>query len=368
MIKQYLKPLIVPIIIGFILLIVGNVWFYLNTYDLIKNQSELLISTYSDSQRGGSSTISFTPTPNTFQYVYIRKDGYIDHPYAGISILKKDNSFFSVNGRFLHIVAQTQGSQTINLRLEIFANGFTDTSDKYTYVYVQKIISGDAGIIDKTIDLNDLEVPTWWTVKRGITSEQVPDFNFKKTAHIILDHDPTVPLNKKVTVTLTSFAFIPNPIIVVTYNVVVIVLCFIVFFFIVFAVYKKKEYTQIVAAPLLRTDLNTIIANSKEAQIIDYLSKNYTNSELSLTMISEELGISTREISDIIKQKFKFSFKQYLNFLRMEEAKYLLLHSNLQLKEIAFKVGYETQQHFLRVFKLIHDITPTEFKKNVQAN
>ena len=75
------------------------------------------------------------------------------------------------------------------------------------------------------------------------------------------------------------------------------------------------------------------------------------------------MGIHERKISAIIKKKTDLNFKQFLNKLRIAEAKRLLLETDLQISEIAFKVGYGNASHFNRVFKLSENCAPNDFRK-----
>ncbi|KRG12806.1 hypothetical protein ACA29_10365 [Lederbergia galactosidilytica] len=54
---------------------------------------------------------------------------------------------------------------------------------------------------------------------------------------------------------------------------------------------------------------------------------------------------------------------QHLNRLRMEQTKYLLKTSDLQIKVIAIRVGYSDVSSFIRKFKQQEKMTPGEFRK-----
>jgi AraC-like DNA-binding protein len=48
----------------------------------------------------------------------------------------------------------------------------------------------------------------------------------------------------------------------------------------------------------------------------------------------------------------------------MIEARRLLHYTNMQVKEIAYEIGYDDVQAFSRFFKKQECISPSEFKKN----
>ncbi len=49
----------------------------------------------------------------------------------------------------------------------------------------------------------------------------------------------------------------------------------------------------------------------------------------------------------------------------MLEARRLLHHSELQIQEVAYEIGYDDIQTFSRFFKKQEGISPSEFKSNV---
>ena len=55
--------------------------------------------------------------------------------------------------------------------------------------------------------------------------------------------------------------------------------------------------------------------------------------------------------------------------LRIENAKILLLQSELSMKEICAEIGYTDPNYFSRIFKKCVGVTPTEFKeRSVRSN
>lgn len=53
----------------------------------------------------------------------------------------------------------------------------------------------------------------------------------------------------------------------------------------------------------------------------------------------------------------------YVQSLRLEQAKQLLIETNLTIIEIASQVGYESLSHFGYLFKRQFGITPREYRK-----
>jgi AraC-like DNA-binding protein len=352
------KNIFISISLATVILIAGNFVLYRPAVDVVDGLQNLLVTTYSDASNGGNSFVSYVPNDNTIKWTYRREKG-IPFPYMGVFIEKKDHSFFSAEDCDVRLIARTSGSSSTLLRFEIFGENFTDPNIQKSFVYKQRMVTGANNFIDEMIDLNTMEVPSYWTVDRGITTEQMPKYSFAKIGHIVFDHDPTTPYSKAATFELISLQFVPKKTTLIVFNATMVVLTSILVFFI----YRKSEKKKlVVVAPLQRTALESNPSDPKDVLVVNYLAANYVNSSLSVNDVADALKLNAREVSNIIKGKYNLSFKQYLNFLRMEEAKHLLKTTNMQVKEISIVVGYENLQHFLRVFKLTQGQTPSEFK------
>lgn len=64
------------------------------------------------------------------------------------------------------------------------------------------------------------------------------------------------------------------------------------------------------------------------------------------------------------KQYAQVNFVNYLKTIRMKEAKRLLETSELKILDISKAVGYENEKHFMKLFKEICGVSPSEYRKN----
>lgn len=127
-----------------------------------------------------------------------------------------------------------------------------------------------------------------------------------------------------------------------------------------------KSLLQLIFARILpQLELETDNNNSSKnmtSQIITYVCENFKE-DISLDILSRELGISKSYISQIFSQKIKVSLNDYVNSQRIEYAKKLLKsEDNLSILLVSQKCGYDTQRTFNRVFKNICGMSPREFK------
>ena len=111
-------------------------------------------------------------------------------------------------------------------------------------------------------------------------------------------------------------------------------------------------------------DMEQVVSSNKRHQALlamDYLHKNYNNSELTLNTICNHLGVSTSHFSSFFKEEIGQTFSKYLNNIRIGKAKELLRETSLRNYEIAEKVGFSDPHYFSVAFKKITGKTPQKY-------
>lgn len=94
----------------------------------------------------------------------------------------------------------------------------------------------------------------------------------------------------------------------------------------------------------------------------EFIRQNFTQS-ITVKEVSVFCHCSESYISHIFKKNMKINIKAFINKLRMEKAKSLLLGQNISITEIALMVGFNDSNYFSSAFKKTCGLTPTEFKK-----
>ena len=111
------------------------------------------------------------------------------------------------------------------------------------------------------------------------------------------------------------------------------------------------------------SEMNTSSSERQARLAIDYIQKNYMDSNLSLNDICSYLNISTSYFSTIFKDETGETFTEVLIRTRMEKAKELLENTTMKNYEIAEKVGFSDPHYFGISFKKMTGCTPTEYAK-----
>ena len=98
-----------------------------------------------------------------------------------------------------------------------------------------------------------------------------------------------------------------------------------------------------------------------------YIQQNYTRS-FSLVELAETIGVSKSYLSRIFKMDMGISLWDYLNRLRNQKAKELLVLTDESITEIAGEVGYEDVGYFSRVFHESTGFSPRAYRQQARTS
>ena len=105
-------------------------------------------------------------------------------------------------------------------------------------------------------------------------------------------------------------------------------------------------------------DPRVAIANS----VIEYVSDNL-NRPLPVKEIASHVGLSPRHLTRLLSEITGDAPATYVERVRMERARTLLLHSDHPIKRIAAEVGYADVHHFTRVFTRASGCAPGQYRR-----
>ncbi|WP_243633146.1 helix-turn-helix domain-containing protein [Paenibacillus xerothermodurans] len=100
--------------------------------------------------------------------------------------------------------------------------------------------------------------------------------------------------------------------------------------------------------------------------MITLLNSSYMQSELSLDYVADRFEVTKVYVSQFFKEQTGVNFFDYLENLRMNQAKRLLLETNLSVNEIANRVGYNSSNTFCRAFKRLNGVSTTSYRQSEQ--
>lgn len=95
---------------------------------------------------------------------------------------------------------------------------------------------------------------------------------------------------------------------------------------------------------------------------LEFISEHYGDTDISVGMIAESLGISADHLSHIFKKETDYTVMAYITRFRMRNACRLLEDCRAKVYEVAEQVGYRDIAYFSSTFKKIVGVSPSEYQ------
>lgn len=99
--------------------------------------------------------------------------------------------------------------------------------------------------------------------------------------------------------------------------------------------------------------------------MLSYVHSNYMN-DISIADIAHACGYSESSVSHLFQQYCNTSVKKYINGLRINQAKRLLMTSSLSISQIAAMCGFSNSNYFPIAFKKETGVSPSDFRLNTK--
>lgn len=95
----------------------------------------------------------------------------------------------------------------------------------------------------------------------------------------------------------------------------------------------------------------------------DIIAENISNVNMDVQFITDKIAMSRASLYNKMKALTNMSIVDYINKFRVEKAIQLLVSTDLNMTEIAEKIGFNNQRYFSTVFKQITEITPSKYRE-----
>lgn len=140
---------------------------------------------------------------------------------------------------------------------------------------------------------------------------------------------------------------------------------------------KSAFYRYNCSSMLLEIIISTIRAfdgdNTKDTPclpgilqaIIPYLYKNF-GGDVTLSTVAGNFYVSPGHLGFLFKKTFGTSYNNYVNRIRMKHACDMLISSDMPIREIALKSGYNSQEHFFYTFNKHFGCTPLSYRTSMR--
>lgn len=131
-----------------------------------------------------------------------------------------------------------------------------------------------------------------------------------------------------------------------------------------------EQTVDLAAESMLLYTLSRISSGNTQSGLIgkmlEITEQSFTDAELSLTTIAQELNYNAKYLSHYFKEKMGLTYSEYLRTLRIRYAANLFDHGIDSVKNVAFLSGFTDPLYFSSVFKKATGLSPKEYKSSLQ--
>lgn len=130
----------------------------------------------------------------------------------------------------------------------------------------------------------------------------------------------------------------------------------------------ETEVSQFILGLLGKIDKCGDRASGKKLMedVEKYIGDNYGDYALSLEGVAKEFNVDAKNLSRQFKKYTNVTFHKYVAELRIEEAKRLLITTDLSVEQIYVRVGYVSRTTFMRAFNSVENVTPSEYRRKAR--
>lgn len=96
---------------------------------------------------------------------------------------------------------------------------------------------------------------------------------------------------------------------------------------------------------------------------VEYVNNNFVSCDEK--EVADRFNVSYSYFSRSFKQVMKMSFKEYVNYLKVNEAQRLLITTAKSITDISQELAFSSPSHFINVFKKLKGCSPKQYKKTL---
>jgi len=122
----------------------------------------------------------------------------------------------------------------------------------------------------------------------------------------------------------------------------------------------KKTYTRQLDVQLNEPAIASVDEKFVK-EIIKYIGDNLLNPSLSVNELSKYMGMNRNTLYKKLLTITGKSPVEYIRSLRLRKAAHLLEHSQMNIAEVSYEVGFNTPQYFAKSFKEEYNMLPSEY-------
>lgn len=130
-------------------------------------------------------------------------------------------------------------------------------------------------------------------------------------------------------------------------------------------IYISQQICEVLTELALSEGVMTYTDKSSRMieEVVAYVNQNISES-LSLEVMAENASLSPYHFSRLFKKETGFSPYRFVLETRVNHAKFYLKTTNISIKELAYKVGFQSESSFCTAFKKLIKVTPSDYRNS----
>lgn len=96
-------------------------------------------------------------------------------------------------------------------------------------------------------------------------------------------------------------------------------------------------------------------------KVNEALRKHLDDSSFGVRELASEIGVSRVHLNRKMKERYGMSPNSFIRSYRLKQAAYFLVNNDVNISEVAYRVGFSSHSHFSNTFREYFGMTPKEF-------
>jgi YesN/AraC family two-component response regulator len=94
---------------------------------------------------------------------------------------------------------------------------------------------------------------------------------------------------------------------------------------------------------------------------------HHIHGDVSLHHVAEQFFYNPSYLSRLFKLKLNMNYVDFVNGIKIKLAQELLQKPRLTIADVSTKSGFNSYKHFVKTFRNVTNMTPTDFRKQIRA-
>ncbi|MCM3747025.1 response regulator [Paenibacillus pasadenensis] len=99
-------------------------------------------------------------------------------------------------------------------------------------------------------------------------------------------------------------------------------------------------------------------------KVKEIIKSGYANSEFTLEQVASSVYLNATYLSELFKESTGQKFIDFVTDVRLNEARRMLLETDMKMSEVCAAVGYTSSKYFSTLFRKRFHVTPTQYRES----